>query len=66
MCFIWRFMVMKNSTNQYSSKIGQKTGTGKKVRRKPNRNAFADEYLRIQHDSQSCCFRGRRKGARAL
>ena len=42
------FMVMKTSTNQYSSSIGQKTGTskmGKNVRQKPMRKALIDEYL---------------------
>lgn len=51
MCFIWRFIVMKNSTNQYSSRMGQKTGTskmGKNVKTKPRANAFADEYLHAQ------------------
>ncbi len=48
MCLTCRFMVMKNSTKKYSSKIGQKTGTskmGKNVASMPKRNDLDDEYL---------------------
>lgn len=44
-------MVRKNSTSQYSSRIGQKTGTSnaeKNVAAKPKSIAFADEYLHAQ------------------
>lgn len=48
MCRICLFMVRKNSTDQYRSRIGQNTGTSKaekKVARNPRHNAFVDEYL---------------------
>ena len=48
MCLTCRFMVMKNSTKKYSSKIGQKTGTskmGKNVASMPNRKDLDEEYL---------------------
>lgn len=48
MCRICLFMVRKNSTDQYRSRIGQNTGTSKaenKVARNPRHRAFVDEYL---------------------
>jgi hypothetical protein len=48
MCLICRFIVMKNSTTQYMSRIGQNTGTSKKeknVIQNAMQNAFVHEYL---------------------
>lgn len=48
MCLTCRFMVRKNSTNQYATRMGQKTGTSnteKKVVQKARKKALQDEYL---------------------
>ena len=48
MCLICLFIVMKKSTTQYISNIGQNTGTSKKeknVMQKAMTNAFVQEYL---------------------
>jgi RNase P protein component len=48
MCLICRFIVMKKRMNQYSRRIGQKTGTsnmGKKVTRNPIKKDFVEDHL---------------------
>ena len=46
-------MVRKNSTSQYSSRMGQNTGTSKaakNVAANPKHSAFVDEYLQWQSE----------------
>lgn len=54
-CWIWRFIVTMNSTHQYRSRMGQKTGTskiGKKVAAKPMNMDFMLEYQNLNSGSR--------------
>jgi hypothetical protein len=55
MCLIWRFIVMKNKTMKYSSRMGQKTGMSnmlKKVIRKDVSTALMHECQNLNSGSR--------------
>ena len=50
-CLTCRFIVRKNSTSQYTTRMGQNTGTsknGKKVAQNPKQKALHEEYLQLE------------------